>query len=41
MAFVDLGRFMILKNPAEKDGCEMMLVPNKTIEKMILLGILK
>lgn len=34
------GRFSILKNPAERDGCEMMLVPYGTIEKMILLGML-
>lgn len=35
------GRFTILKNPAEKASNEMMLVPNKTVEKMILLGMLK
>lgn len=35
------GRFMVVKNPAEEDKSELMLVPNKTIERMIILGILK
>lgn len=35
------GRFVVLNNPAEKGIDEMMLVPHKTVEKMILLGMLK
>lgn len=34
------GRFLVVKNPAETDKDELMLVPVKTIEKMIVLGIL-
>lgn len=35
------SRFLAIKNPAELDDSELMLVPEKTIEKLIVLGELK
>lgn len=35
------GRFAVARNPAEKSAEELMLVPHKTLEKMIVLGILE
>lgn len=34
------GRFVVVRNPAEADKDELMLVPIKTIERMIVLGML-
>ena len=35
------SRFLAIANPAELDSDELMLVPEKTIEKLIVLGELK